>query len=512
MSWSRRRFLGHATAGGACVLVMPAFLAGCGIQAARTVSVPVPDDPFYDWFGIDESGLARVMSRLTGKGADAADLYFQHRRQTLLHLDHGEARPGRSEITQGLGLRVMRADSEGYAATDDLTAGAMLAAADEAAASVAGGPAVPVPGFVPSAEGGLYVTETPWTDVAFQSKLRFLELADRLARQADPTVDNVTVSWSDTDERVLIATADGQLVRDYRPMTRLSVQVSATRNGVTHSGFANIAARAGIEWYNDERVTELARTAVERTQVLFDARLPPSGEFPVVLAAGTGGVLLHEAVGHALEADFIEHGDSAYAGRIGERIAADAVNMVDEGTMTGERGALNYDDEGQPCRRNVLVENGVLRSYLHDTRSARRAGFDVTGSGRRQTYRHLPMPRMTCTYLENGTHERDELIAAVDRGVLAETFTGGKVELGAGDYDFVVRSGWLIEGGRLRMPLRDFRLIGNGPDTLAGIRMVANDLCMDPGGWTCGKNGQRVPVSQGMPSVLVDGLAVQPLG
>jgi len=510
MSWSRRRFLGHATTSSG-LLVMPAFLAGCGIQPARTVSAPLPDDPFYEWFGIDERGIVRVMSRLTANGADTADLYFQHRRQTLLRMDHGELRPGSAEITQGLGLRVTRDSSVGHAATEDLSADGMLAAADEAAASVVGGASAGLPGFVPSAEGGLYVTAAPWADVAIQSKRPVLELADRLARESDGSVDNVTVSWSDTDERVLIATADGRLVKDYRPMTRLSVQVAATRNGVTHSGFANIAARAGIAWYSDERVAELVRTAVDRTLVLFDARIPPSGEFPVVLAAGTSGVLLHEAIGHALEADFIERGDSAYAGRIGERIAVPAVNLVDEGTLAGERGALNYDDEGQACRRNVLVEDGTLRSYLHDNGTARRNGVDATGSGRRQTYRHLPMPRMTCTYLENGSHERDELIAAIDHGILAETFTAGNVQLGAGDYDFVVRNGWLIEGGRLRMPLRDFRLIGNGPDTLAGIRMVANDFRMDPGGWTCGKNGQRVPVSQGMPSVLVDGLAVQPL-
>jgi len=493
-------------------MTLPPFLSGCGVQMAATADSPVPDDPFLDWFGIDDRTIAGVMARLTANGADAADLYFQHRRQTLLRIDQGEARPGGAEIVQGLGLRVTRGDGVGFAATEDLDAEGMRAAADLAAAQLStGAPAGFAGGFARAGEGHLYAISAPWMDVSIERKLPVLELADRLARQSDPSVDNVTVSWSDTDERVLVATADGRLVRDYRPMTRLSVQVTATRNGVTHSGFANIAGRAGIDWYTGERVADLVRTAVERTLILFDARLPPTGEFPVILASGTGGVLLHEAIGHALEADFIERGDSPYASRIGERVADAAITVVDQGTLAGERGALNYDDEGNACRRNVLVEEGVLAAFLHDAASARRAGADVTGTGRRQTYRHQPMPRMTCTFMENGRHERDELVAAVDRGILAETFTGGNVELGAGEFDFVVRNGWLIEGGRLRMPLRDIRLTGNGPDALAGMTMVANDFGMDPGGWTCGKNGQRVPVSQGMPSVLVKSLAVQPL-
>ncbi|MDH4106839.1 MAG: TldD/PmbA family protein [Gammaproteobacteria bacterium] len=511
MSWSRRHFLRRAAAGGVSLIAMPTFLAGCGVQAARTVSAPTVADPFFAWFGVDERDIARILSRLTVNGADSADLYFQHRRQTLLRMDLGEVRPGGAEITQGLGLRVAGSDGSGFSSTEDLSMDGMLAAADEAASAIrVGSPASPSV-LVRGEEGGLYRTSVPWVEIGFDRKLPVLSLADRLARQSDPAIDNVTVSWSDTDERVLLATADGRLIRDYRPMTRLSIQVSATRNGVTHSGFANMAARAGLDWYSDARVAELVDVAVQRTMLLFEARMPPAGEFPVILAAGTGGVLLHEAIGHTLEADFVDRGDSIYANRIGERIAEAPINLVDQGTLAGERGALNYDDEGNACRRNLLVENGVLRSYLHDAASARRAGVEPTGSGRRQTYRHQPMPRMTCTFIDNGTHERDELVAAVDRGILVETFTGGNVQLGSGDYDFVVRNGWLIEGGRLRMPLRDIRLAGNGPATLAGIRMVANDFRMDPGGWTCGKNGQRVPVSQGMPSVLVDRISVQPL-
>jgi TldD protein len=292
-------------------------------------------------------------------------------------------------------------------------------------------------------------------------------------------------------------------------MTRLSAQLAATRNGETQSGFSNIAAREEFSWYTNERVDRMVQEAVDRTLILFDAVRPPAGEMPVILAAGTSGILLHEAIGHAMEADFNRKGTSIYSDMIGKKVAEPFVTMVDQGTLPKERGALNYDDEGNACGRAVLVEKGVLRSYLHDTISARQYGVATTGSGRRESYRHTPLPRMTCTFMDDGPHTREEIIAAVPRGIIAETYTNGQVQLGAGDYTFYVKNGWLVEGGKVTAPRRDATITGNGPETLSQIAMAANDKTLDTGGWTCGKFGQLVPVSQGMPTVLVSHLTVR---
>ena len=348
----------------------------------------------------------------------------------------------------------------------------------------------------------------PWSDVGLNEKLALLEYADRIVRNSDQSVSGVTVSWADEDDRVLIATLSGDVVKDHRPLTRLSMQVTAGRDGDTHSGFSSIAAREGLSWYSNERIESMAVEAMNRTLILFESRRPPVGELPVVLASGTSGVLLHEAIGHSLEADFNRNGTSHYANSMGEKIADAQVTISDQGTMSNELGALNYDDEGIACGRTDLVENGVLRSYLHDSVSAGQYKTKPTGSGRRESYRFAPMPRMTCTVMENGPHSREEIISAVHFGVLAETYTNAEVRIGKGDYNFYVKNGWLIEKGKVTAPLRDFSISGNGAQTLERITMVANDRRMDPGGWTCGKNGQRVPVSQGMPTVLASGIIV----
>lgn len=315
---------------------------------------------------------------------------------------------------------------------------------------------------------------------------------------------------SGADERVVIATLDGRIVADQRPMTRLSVQVTARRGGSSEIGFASISAREDIDWYSHERLEALARTAVDRAMLRFDARRAPAGDMPVILAAGSGGILLHEAIGHSFEADFILQQKSPYSGRLGTQVASSFVSVVDQATIPHERGALNYDDEGNVCGRTAMVTDGVLQSYLHDATTAQRAGAAITGSARRQSYRFAPMPRMSCTYMENGPHSRDEVIAAVDFGVIAESITTGNVELGAGDFMFNVRHGWLVEKGRITMPLKDLQVSGNGPQVLERVAMVADDLTFDAAGWTCGKNGQSIPVSQGTPTALISALAVTP--
>jgi TldD protein len=252
----------------------------------------------------------------------------------------------------------------------------------------------------------------------------------------------------------------------------------------------------------------MVREAVDRTLILFEAKRPPAGVMPVILAAGASGILLHEAIGHGMEADFNRKGTSIYSDMIGKKVAEPFVTIVDQGTIANERGALNYDDEGNACGRNVMVENGVLRSYLHDSISASQYKVPATGSGRRQSYQYPPMPRMTCTFMEDGPHSREEIIAAVDHGIIAETYTNGQVQIGAGDYTFYVKNGWLVEKGKITAPIKDVNIIGNGPESLQRISMVADDAKLDTGGWTCGKNGQMVPVSQGIPTVLVSKMTV----
>jgi TldD protein len=507
MDLKRRQFLGSMAAGSA-ILTMPAFLSGCGVSPAMTPTAPTPANPFLTWFGVDEATIAKVMAELTANGADAADLYFQHTRVNFLGMEDGIVSRADSEIAQGVGLRAVVGDQTGYAFTEDLTLASMLAAARTAAAIASGSRVVPPQAFNPKNSGDLYRTQVAWIDVGVDSKLPLLQRVDRLARAADPSVDKVSVYWADSDERVLIATLDGHLITDHRPMTRLSAQVTATRNGESQSGFSNIAAREEFSWYTSERIDRMVKEAVDRTLILFEAKRPPAGEMPVILAAGPSGILLHEAIGHGMEADFNRKGTSIYSDMIGKPVAEPFITVVDQATIPKERGALNYDDEGNECGRTVLVENGILKSYLHDSISARHYKVPTTGSGRRESYRFAPMPRMTCTFMEDGPHTREEIIAAVDNGIIAETYTNGQVQIGAGDYTFYVKNGWLVEKGRVTAPIKDVNIIGNGPESLRRITMVANDGHLDTGGWTCGKNGQQVPVSQGIPTVLVSSMTV----
>ena len=507
MTIKRRQFLGHVAAGSA-VLSVPTFLSGCSIQQATAVADPTPENPFMEWFGVDQATVAKVMSELTANGADAADLYFQHTRSNSLSLEDGIVANANSNIQQGVGLRVVIGEQTGYAFTEDLTLPSMLAAARTASAIANSSRTVAPQSFTPKDMGGLYTTTVPWADVGIDQKLPVLKYIEEQAKAKDPAVDKVSVYWNDSDERVMIATLDGALVTDHRPMTRATVLVTAKKGEEVQSGYSNIAAREEFGWYTTERLDTMIQEAVDRTMILFDARRPPAGEMPVILASGASGILLHEAIGHGMEADFNRKGTSIYSDMIGKKVAEPFVTVVDQATIPRERGALNYDDEGNKAGRTVMVENGVLKSYLHDQISAKQYDLQPTGSGRRQSYRFAPMPRMSCTFMEDGPHTKEEIIEAVDNGIICETFTNGQVQIGAGDYTFYVKNGWLVEGGRVTAPIKDVNIIGNGPESLKRITMVANDARLDTGGWTCGKNGQSVPVSQGIPTVLVSNMTV----
>ena len=468
----------------------------------------MPENPFMEWFGVDQAMVARVMSELTSRGADNADLYFQHTRSNSLTLEDGIVSSANSGIQQGVGLRVLIGDQTGYAFTEDLTLPAMLAAARTASAIASGSRVVAPQSFNPLETGNLYTTTVPWANVGVDQKLPVMKFIEQQAKSKDPAIEKVAVYWGDGDERVMIATLDGNLVTDHRPMAHVTVVVTAKKGDETQMGYSNIAAREEFSWFSEERLSKTVDEAVARTMIQFEAIRPPVGEMPVILAAGASGILLHEAIGHGMEADFNRMGTSVYSDMIGEKVAEPFVTVVDKADIPRERGALNYDDEGNKTGKTVMVENGILKSYLHDQVSAKQYDLKPTGSGRRESYQYAPMPRMSCTFMEDGPHTKNEIIAAVDRGIICETYTNGQVQIGAGEFTFSVKNGWLVEGGKVTAPIKDATIIGNGPKSLQRITMVANDARFDTGGWTCGKNGQNVPVSQGIPTVLVSQMTV----
>ncbi len=491
---------------------MPTFLAGCAKNGAATLPGPTPENPFFAWFGVDEAMLRRVMGELTSRGATHADIYFQHTRTNSIVMEDGIVSQAYSNIEQGVGLRVVVGDQVGYAYTEDLTEDAMKAAARTASAIAGGAAVVPPQHFAVQADKkGYYSIAVPWSDVAVDKKLPKIQQAEALVRRGagGATLKKVSVSWTDSEERVMVVNKDGRIVTDMRPMGRMYVSLTAEKNGKRQSNGSNIAGRRGFEWLDDAQLEKVTKEALDRTMVLFDAKRPPAGELPVILAAGASGILLHEAIGHGLEADFNRKGTSIYASMLGQKIAPDFCTIVDDAQVDNERGALNVDDEGNETERTVLVENGVLRTYLHDQISADHYKMKSTGSGRRESYRFAPLPRMRCTYMTNGPHTREEVIAAVKgTGIIAETFTNGQVQIGAGDYTFYIKNGWLVEDGKITAPIKDVNIIGNGPESLKRITMAANDSKLDTGGWTCGKDGQGVPVSQGLPTVLVSKMTV----
>lgn len=491
------------------------LLTGCTKPTPQAQAIVSPDVPMipetqqtFSWFSVDEATIRKVMAELTARGADAADLYFQYSRSNSITMEDGIISRAASSVDQGVGLRVVVGDQTGYAFTEDLSVEAMIAAARTASSIAHSGAAAAPVDLNTRKNADYYPMKRSWVDVGIAEKLPIIQRLDGMARRLETAIDKVTVSWADAEETILIVDMHGNVVTDSRPMTRLWCMVTAKKGDVSQSNSANVAARRGIDYYTDELLQMVAQEAIDRTMILFEARRPPAGELPVVLAAGASGILLHEAIGHGMEADFNRKGTSIYADMLGKEVAPDFVTIVDNGTQEHERGALNVDDEGCPCERTVLVENGRLASYLHDSISARHYGVAPTGSGRRESFRDIPMPRMRSTYMENGPHSREEIIAAVKNGIIAETFTNGQVQIGAGDFTFYIKNGWLIEDGKITAPIKDINIIGNGPDALRNVTMVADDTKLDFGGWTCGKNGQSVPVSQGMPTTLVSKLVV----
>ncbi len=459
--------------------------------------------------GLGEGDLERLLGELAGPRVDYADLYFQYARYESWSLEEGRVKSGSHNIEQGVGLRAVCGEKTGFAYSDELRWPA-LADAARAARAIArggGGAALPPPRSVQAAE--LYRPLDPVAGLDGEAKVALLERVEAEARAQDPRVKEVMASLAGSFEQVLVLRSDGVLAADVRPLVRLNVTVIVEQDGRREQGSAGGGGRSGYDFFlQEDRALDYAREAVRQALVNLEAVDPPAGTLAVVLGPGWPGILLHEAIGHGLEGDFNRKGTSAFSGRLGERVASEQCTVVDDGSLPGRRGSLTVDDEGTPGQRTVLIERGILAGYMQDTHNARLMGAAPTGNGRRESYAHLPMPRMTNTYMEAGHHDPEEIIASVAHGLYAVNFGGGQVDITSGKFVFSASEAYLIEGGRVTRPVKGATLIGNGPDVLTRVTMVGNDLALDPGVGTCGKDGQSVPVGVGQPTLRIDGLTV----
>ncbi len=459
--------------------------------------------------GMAETELDRILDQLLAPGIDAADAYFQSSRLESWVLEDGIIKEGSHAIEQGAGVRAISGEKTGFAYSDELRMPALLEAAQAARAIVrSGGDGhVQVRGL--PTKQRLYPPVNPLASLGDEEKVALLRRVDAEARRLDPRVKQVIVSLVAAHDVVLVAGNDGSLNGDVRPLVRLNVSVIAEQQGRREQGAGGGGARSGLTYFlEQDRALEIARDAVHQALINLEAGEPPAGNMTVVLGPGWPGVLLHEAVGHGLEGDFNRKGTSAFGGRMGERVAAPGCTVVDDGTLVGRRGSLNMDDEGTVTQRTVLIENGILKGYMQDKLNARLMGVASTGNGRRESYAHLPMPRMTNTYMLPGHYEHDEILASVDKGLYAVNFGGGQVDITSGKFVFSASEAYLIEGGKVTRPVKGATLIGNGPDVLTRVSMVGNDLELDKGVGTCGKEGQSVPVGVGQPTLRIEELTV----
>ncbi|QWP74632.1 metalloprotease TldD [Lysobacter sp. K5869] len=459
--------------------------------------------------GLDASGLERSFGALLGPGIDFGDLYFQHSRRESWSVEDGIVKDGAHSIEQGVGVRAISGEKTGFAYSDEINSEALLGAAKSARAIARDGGAQTPRALVRGGGRSLYRSDDPIDSLSNEAKVDALRKLDQLLRAADPRVRQVMVSLNGVLDTVLVARSDGVLAADVRPLVRLNVQVIVEQNGRRESGYAGGGGRYSYaELLADGKPEQFAREALRQALVNLDAVDAPAGVMPVVLGSGWPGVLLHEAVGHGLEGDFNRKGTSTYAGRMGQRVAAKGVTIVDDGTLEGRRGSLNVDDEGTPTNCTTLIEDGVLVGYMQDTLNARLMGMAPTGNGRRESFAHLPMPRMTNTYMLAGTHDPEEMIRSVKKGLYAVNFGGGQVDITSGKYVFSATEAYLIEDGKITAPVKGATLIGNGPETMQKVSMIGHDLALDEGVGVCGKDGQSVPVGVGQPSLLIDGLTV----
>jgi len=457
---------------------------------------------------LEEGKLSRVFGSLLSRRLDYADLYFQYSRAESWSLEEGIVKSGSFSIDQGVGVRAITGEKTAFAYSDEISLPALEDAAKATRAIArSGGQRHPVK--VRKGAGlQLYQPVDPLVSLPDAHKVKLLERIESLCRARDPRIVQVMATLAAEYEVVLVARSDGVLAADVRPLVRLSVQVIAEANGRREQGSSGGGARSDYAHFTEERLKEYAERAVDQALLNLESRPAPAGTMTVVLGPGWPGVLLHEAIGHGLEGDFNRKGSSAFCGRIGEKVASRGVTVVDDGTLPGRRGSLNIDDEGNPTRCNTLIEDGVLRGYMQDSLNARLMGVPVTGNGRRESFAHVVMPRMTNTYMLNGTRDPKEILASVERGLYAVNFGGGQVDITSGKFVFSASEAYAIENGKVTYPVKGATLIGNGPDVLTRVSMIGNDLELDSGVGTCGKEGQSVPVGVGQPTLRIDGLTV----
>jgi len=459
-------------------------------------------------YALDANRLDTVFGQILAHRVDYADLYFQYARSESWSLEEGIVKSGSFNIDQGVGVRAVSGEKTAFAYSDDISLPALEAAAQTTRAIARQGQAGRTQVAKRATGHNLYVPHDPIASLQDPMKVALLERVERQARALDPRVTQVMAWLAGEYEVVLVTRSDGVLAADVRPLVRLSLQVIVEQDGRREQGSAGGGGRFDYAYFTDDVLADYAKKAVDQALVNLEARPAPAGTMTVVLGSGWPGVLLHEAIGHGLEGDFNRKGTSAFSGRIGERVAAPGVTVVDDGTLARRRGSLNVDDEGHPTQCNTLIENGVLKGYMQDSLNARLMKVPPTGNGRRESYAHIPMPRMTNTYMLNGDKPREEIIASVKNGLYAVNFGGGQVDITSGKFVFSASEAYVIENGKVTYPVKGATLIGNGPDVLTRVAMIGNDMALDPGVGTCGKEGQSVPVGVGQPTMRIDGLTV----
>lgn len=464
---------------------------------------------YLKFFGITPDELNKLLLIALSNGGDYADLYFEHTIANELSLRDGEVNATGTHIDYGVGIRVISGDQTGYAYSEITTMPQMEKAA-RTAAQIASQPNknIKIPTHnVPLTSGNFYPVVQGWDDISISYKIPYLQQLNTLIFEGDSRVAKVTARISDSNTKILFCNSLGDHFADERPMISVVASCIMEKDGRTENGSSSRSYRTGFELLTDTLIKELAAEVISRTAFLFDASQPKGGQMPVVMGSGSSGILLHEAVGHAFEADFNRKNTSIFADKMGQQICNSAINIVDDGTITGNRGSCNFDDEGVAGQKTYMVKDGILHSYLHDRISAKFYGVSPTGNGRRESFRYMPIPRMRATYMESGTAKEADIIASVKKGIYVDNFSNGQVQIGAGDFTFYVKSGYLIEKGKLTRPIKDINIIGNGPQALEDIIAIADNNRIENATWTCGKE-QYCPVSCGMPSVLVKKLTV----
>ena len=461
-------------------------------------------------FGLDETDLAQTLAEIKAHKVDEADLYFQYTRSEGWSLEEGIVKTGSFSIDQGVGVRAVSGEKTAFAYSDDISKASLMDAARtvRTIGAAAKGGRVKVPTHKVASSRSLYGGLDPIASLNSSEKVALLGRVEQMARAKDPRVIQVMAGLASEYDVVMVVRADGTLAADVRPLVRLSVTVIAEQNGRREVGSAGGGGRFGLGHFDDALAQSYVDEAVQCALTNLDARPAPAGEMSVVLGSGWPGILLHEAIGHGLEGDFNRKGSSAFSGRIGQRVAAKGVTVLDDGTLPDRRGSLNVDDEGNPSQSNVLIEDGILKGYIQDNMNARLMGVKPTGNGRRESYAHVPMPRLTNTYMLGGDKPPEEIVASLKKGLYAVNFGGGQVDITSGKFVFSASQAFWVENGKIQYPVKGATLVGNGPDALTRVSLIGNDMQLDPGVGTCGKEGQSVPVGVGQPTLRIDGLTV----